>query len=332
MSNNQKISNLSRILLFLTAGMLIAAVYVPIWRIELDAPQYPEGLALQIHADKIAGDVDIINGLNHYIGMKTLHTEDFIEFTLITYILWAYALLSVLVMVIGKRSLLNILFVAFVLFGIVAMADFWRWEYNYGHDLNQDAAIKVPGMAYQPPLIGFKQLLNFGAYSIPDTGGWLVLASGVAMLLAVYAEFKRGKLMAAPVTVIALLIMMSGCSVSPQPINLNKDNCSFCEMTIADKRFGTELITEKGKVYKFDDMSCMYGFMKEHQDKLKNHLYAADYLKPETLMPLEHLNVVKGDAVGSPMGGNMATFQSLDSAKAYAAKWQAALIPLSEIK
>lgn len=316
----------------LTACMLIAAIYVPIWRIELDAPQYPEGLALQIHANKIAGDVDIINGLNHYIGMKTLHTEDFIEFSLITYILWAYALLSVLVMVIGKRSLLNILFVAFVLFGIVAMADFWRWEYNYGHELNPDAAIKVPGMAYQPPLIGFKQLLNFGAYSIPDTGGWLVLASGVAMVLALFTEYKRVKLMAAPISVIALLLMLSSCNVSPQPIHLNKDNCSYCEMTIADKRFGTELITDKGKVFKFDDMSCMYGFIKENKGKGINHLYATDYLKPETLLPLEQLNVVKGNTVGSPMGGNMAAFQSLDSANAYAAKWQAKLIPLSEIQ
>jgi len=53
------------------------------------------------------------------------------------------------------------LFTLFVLFGIIAMVDFWRWEYDYGHDLDPNAAIIVPGMAYQPPLIGFKQLLNF---------------------------------------------------------------------------------------------------------------------------------------------------------------------------
>ena len=58
------------------------------------------------------------------------------------------------------------------------MYDFWRWEYNYGHNLNPDAAIIVPGMAYQPPLIGFKQLLNFGAYSMPDIGGWIFVSAG----------------------------------------------------------------------------------------------------------------------------------------------------------
>ena len=62
------------------------------------------------------------------------------------------------------------------------MADFWRWEYNYGHELNPDAAIKVPGMSYQPPLIGYKQLLNFGAYSVPDIGGWIFIVVGITLL------------------------------------------------------------------------------------------------------------------------------------------------------
>jgi len=59
------------------------------------------------------------------------------------------------------------------------MVDFWRWEYNYGHNLNPEAAIIVPGMAYQPPLIGHKRLLNFDAYSFPDVGGWIVIAAGL---------------------------------------------------------------------------------------------------------------------------------------------------------
>lgn len=331
MSNNQKISGLSRVLLFFAAAFMVVAVYVPIWRIELDAPQYPEGLALQIHADKIAGDVDIINGLNHYIGMKTLHTADFIEFKLITYILFAYAFLSLLVMAIGQRRLLNILLAAFILFGVVAMADFWRWEYNYGHDLNQDAAIKVPGMAYQPPLIGFKQLLNFGAYSIPDTGGWLVLAAGAAILLAVVMEFRRKKLSkTTAVASVLVMFFLSSCSQSPQAIKINKDNCSFCEMTIADLKFGVELMTDKGKVYKFDDLSCMNSFVKEQKEMKGKHLFAADYLHPEVLMPLEGMSVIRGGSVSSPMGGNMATFKSLDTAKIYAAKLGAELIPVSE--
>ncbi len=71
-------------MLWVAAVLLVISLLVPIWQIDLDAPQYPEGLRLLIWANKIAGDVEIINGLNHYIGMKTLHSEDFIEFRSIT--------------------------------------------------------------------------------------------------------------------------------------------------------------------------------------------------------------------------------------------------------
>jgi copper chaperone NosL len=188
-----KISILSRVLLVVAAAFLVYSVFVPIWQIDLDAPQYPEGLVLKIHADKLAGNVDIINGLNHYIGMKTLHTDDFIEFTVLPYIIYFFAALSLIVAIVGNKKFLYTLFIMFVLFGIIAMADFWHWEYEYGHDLDPNAAIIVPGMAYQPPLIGFKQLLNFGAYSIPDIGGWLFISSGLLMLVAAVKEFKFSK-------------------------------------------------------------------------------------------------------------------------------------------
>lgn len=184
---------LSRAFIFIAGILLIASIFVPIWYIDLDAPQYPEGLRLLIKANGLGGNVEIINGLNHYIGMATLHNKDFIEFTILPYIIGFFAVISILVAVIGKRKLLNILFVAFLLFGIIAMIDFWRWEYNYGHNLNPNAAIIVPGMAYQPPLIGFKQLLNFGAYSFPDIGGWFFIGSGVLMLVAVIYEWKLKK-------------------------------------------------------------------------------------------------------------------------------------------
>lgn len=191
--SNNKLSMLSRAFIFIAGILLIASIFVPIWHIDLDAPQYPEGLRLLINANGLGGNVEIINGLNHYIGMATLHDKDFIEFTILPYIIGFFAVISILVAVIGKRKLLNILFAAFLLFGIIAMIDFWRWEYNYGHNLNPNAAIIVPGMAYQPPLIGFKQLLNFGAYSFPDIGGWFFIGSGLLMLVAVIYEWKLKK-------------------------------------------------------------------------------------------------------------------------------------------
>ena len=78
-------------------------------------------------------------------------------------------------------------------FVILAGIDFYRWNYEYGHNLDPNAAIKVPGMSYQPPLIGYKQLLNFGAYSIPDIGGWMLTGAGILLFAVVLKEFKFKK-------------------------------------------------------------------------------------------------------------------------------------------
>lgn len=193
MKNSSPISSTNRLLLILCSIALLAVIFLPIWRIELDAAQYPEGLELQIYSNKLAGQVDIINGLNHYIGMKTLHADDFIEFTVLPYIIGFFALAFLGVALSRKRKLVYVLFGAFLLFGIVAMVDFYRWLYNYGHDLDPNAPIIVPGMAYQPPLIGFKQLLNFGAFSIPDLGGWMFIAVGVILAYCTWNEFRRVK-------------------------------------------------------------------------------------------------------------------------------------------
>ena len=181
---NIRLTKWIRPLLILNGVLLVIVLFVPLWQIQLSAPQYPEGLVLKIYPDKLGGSVDIVNGLNHYIGMKTLHTRDFIEFTILPYIISFFVASCIAVALINRKKWLFILTSSFLLFGVVAMADFWRWEYNYGHELNPEAAIQIPGMAYQPPLIGYKQLLNFGAYSIPDIGGYIFIAVGVMLLLA----------------------------------------------------------------------------------------------------------------------------------------------------
>lgn len=186
-----KISLFSKIALVIVAVLFVASIFFPMWRIELDAPQYPEGLVLKLHANKIGGDVEIINGLNHYIGMKTLHTEDFVEFSFLPYVFIGFAVFSIAVALLAKKKGLYALFAAFVLFVILAGIDFYRWNYEYGHNLDPNAAIKVPGMAYQPPLIGYKQLLNFGAYSVPDIGGFMLLLAGMILFICVIKERKK---------------------------------------------------------------------------------------------------------------------------------------------
>lgn len=190
---NTSLKSLTRILLAVCGIGLIVSIFVPLWAIYLEAPQYPEGLGMFLWANKITGDYEIINGLNHYIGMKTIHQEDFWEFKVLPYALGFFALLCLLAAFLNKRKWLYVLTVLFLLFGIAFMVDFWLWEYDYGHNLDPNAAIVVPGMSYQPPLIGFKQLLNFGAYSYPDIGGWIMFGVGIILFILAIIEFKASK-------------------------------------------------------------------------------------------------------------------------------------------
>lgn len=305
-----------RLLLVCCGLALIPVIFVPLWRIDLAAPQYPEGLMLLIYPSKLGGNVDIINGLNHYIGMKTLHTEDFIEFTLLPYIIGFFSLLFIITAIAGKRKWLSILFVLFVSFGILAMYDFWRWEYNYGHNLNPDAAIIVPGMAYQPPLIGFKQLLNFGAYSIPDTGGWIFIGVGAVVLFCFLAEWRYSiRLKKGLVMLFIASFFLSSCNTGPQPIKPGMDNCYFCKMTISDVRFGAEAVTKKGKVYKFDDAHCLLSFLRSDMAGKgeTGDIYITNYSGSHQLINVKEAMLLKADDLRSPMGGNIAGFDNRDS-------------------
>lgn len=308
----------SRAGMLLCALGLIGVLFVPMWRIELEAPQYPEGLMLQIFPDELGGDVEIINGLNHYIGMKTLHTDDFIEFKLLPYLIGFFALLATLVAAIGRRGGLILFLLAFITFGIVAIVDFWRWEYDYGHDLNPNAAIQVQGMAYQPPLIGFKQLLNFGAYSIPDTGGWIFLSVGFISIILVVIEMKQKirNSMRPAIAVIAVCttLFVQSCSIGPEPLSIGKDQCNFCKMKIAETHFGCEVVTAKGKVYKFDDISCAAQFINKENIQTDNlfGVFVSNYASENELLNTKDCIFFKSEEFRSPMNGNIAAFSNRD--------------------
>ena len=186
-------NNASRIAVGMASLLLIGALLFPLWRIDLSAPQYPEGLTLKIWAGKLTGNIDTVNGLNHYIGMRTLHEEEFVEFKILPGLLLFFCLFGLAVSLINKKKLLYFWMILFIIFAAVSMMDFYYWEYDYGHKLDPTAPIQVPGMAYQPPLLGFKQMLNFGAYSIPDIGGWFFIGSGVLMFIITFMEWKKAR-------------------------------------------------------------------------------------------------------------------------------------------
>lgn len=180
----------SRILILVITLSLIVVYFVPLWNIALEAPQYPEGLGMQIWLSKITGDLRTINGLNHYIGMKTIQPDSIQELKYMPLIIGFIILVGFIVFLFNKKSLLLSWIILIIITGTIGMYDFWNWEYDYGHNLDPTAAIIVPGMNYQPPLIGSKQLLNFTATSMPDIGGIIIFAVGIIAILVLIYEYK----------------------------------------------------------------------------------------------------------------------------------------------
>jgi hypothetical protein len=191
----------SRIIVALASLLLLALYVTPLWRIELHAPQYPEGLGLRIWVDRIAGakpnDLNSINGLNHYIGMHAIEPDDFPELRIMPWILGGLVASGLMVALLGRRGPLYGWLQLIVLGAVAGLVDFYRWGYAYGHELDEHAAIKVPGMSYQPPVIGSKQLLNFEASSWPDLGAWiaaLVVAIGLTVVVLEWRRTHRTRL------------------------------------------------------------------------------------------------------------------------------------------
>jgi len=166
--------------------------FFPMWQIDLRAPQYPGGLSMKIWISDVKGDVDIINGLNHYIGMKTIHKKDFPEFVFLPAAIMIFAGLGIVVLILNKKAYYYIWTFLFAVLGIFSFYDFYKWEYNYGHSLDPSAPIKVPGMSYQPPLFGYKKLLNFEVLSQPDIAGWFYIGAGAILVGITIYEWRKG--------------------------------------------------------------------------------------------------------------------------------------------
>ena len=185
-----------RLLVALAALCMASAYVLPLWRIGLIAPQYPEGLGMKIRINTVTGvkemDLQSINGLNHYIGMKRIEPDEFPELRFMPMLLGLAIAGAVLAAATASRRVLAGWALGYWALCGAGLVDFWRWEYRYGHDLDTvNAIMKIEGMTYQPPLIGTKQLLNFTATSWPDWGGIGLIVAAVLAGVSLWLAFRR---------------------------------------------------------------------------------------------------------------------------------------------
>ena len=315
-----RLSPRSRALTALAAALLAATFFVPLWRIDLLAPQYPEGLGMLIRVNTITGiaptDLGNINGLNHYIGMKAIVPDAIPVLRYMPWVLGALVVGGLAAAAVGRRRPLLAWIVAFAAAGAAGLAEFYRWSYDYGHNLAPDAVIKVPGMSYQPPLIGTKQLLNFTASSWPDVGGWLAAAAFALAVVALLPWLRVGTTtrrfpatsrMAAVVCLGLLPSAVASCarSAGPVPIAYGAADCDVCRMQITDPRYGGEFVTPTGKARQFDSIECLAEYVASLSPAAPGTAYVSDYEQPGHLLPVAGAWFVRRDGRGSPMGGGL---------------------------
>ena len=176
-----------RLLLVLAVLCLAPTYFTPLYKMTMFAPQYQEGLRLEIYSYKLEGgnrnqDIKEINVLNHYIGMKDLVTEDFKEFKWLPFVIGIFGLLLLRAAVLGRAAHLVDVTVLYVYFGLFALWSFAYKMYQYGHQLDPKAAVRVD--PFMPPLFGFKKLANFEVYSYPQVGSYALGAVAVLLLAA----------------------------------------------------------------------------------------------------------------------------------------------------
>jgi hypothetical protein len=183
--------------LLVVGALLMAFIYfLPLWSLTMFAPQYPNGLRLQIYSYKLVGgnagqDVKEINILNHYIGMKPLAAEDFTEFKWIPFVVGAMALLFLRAVVIGQISNLVDVVVLYLYFGGFSLWSFAYKMYSYGHTLAPEAPVKVP--PFTPPLFGYQKIANFEIYSYPGAASYALAGAALVLAVALFLTFRQAR-------------------------------------------------------------------------------------------------------------------------------------------
>ena len=180
----------SRLVLLCAALSVVLSVLFPLWRLHLIAPQYAEGLRLDIYAWKIQGgglngnDLNEINNLNHYIGMKSIQQADFTEMQVMPFMFGVFILLALRAAVLGQMRFIIDLFMLASWFGVFSIGSFYYRLWQYGHQLDPKAPMHVE--PFTPLIFGTQQIANFTQSSYPQMGTYLLWVFMALLLLAMW--------------------------------------------------------------------------------------------------------------------------------------------------
>jgi hypothetical protein len=172
-------------LLLIARILLLVSLFLPYWQMDLVAPQYPDNLHLTAHVNQLSGDVEEIDGLNHYIGMRSLHEAAQIERSVGVYVMILFVVLLELASFIHSRWAV-LLVIPVMFFPLVFLVDLHLWMSHFGQNLDPNAPLSNAVDPFVPPVLGTGTVGQFKTVAWPGVGLILSAIASLVMLLALY--------------------------------------------------------------------------------------------------------------------------------------------------
>lgn len=163
------------------ALLLVISIFLPYWRLNLKAPQYPDGLVVDVYVNQIAGDVAELESLNHYVGLPGFDEGAQAEREIAVAGILAMAGLLAAGLFINSRWVLIFTLPA-LLFPLVFLGDLQYWLWRYGHDLDPAAPFSAAVGNFTPPVLGPAKIAQFETLALPHAG--LMMAFAASGLIA----------------------------------------------------------------------------------------------------------------------------------------------------
>lgn len=187
-----QLSPRSRILIVAATLAILPSIFLPTWSITLRAPQYPDGLTMQIYPNTVRGDVEEINLLNHYIGMHEIEPDEFPEFRFIPFFILRFFGFALLTALIARMPIAALGWMDFVFFGVVMLYTMQHWLYEFGNNLDPAAPLSIA--PFTPRFIGVTRVGQFTVESWPAAGAILMGVAGlIGPAIVLYEWRRRGK-------------------------------------------------------------------------------------------------------------------------------------------
>ena len=183
---------LPNILLGVAAVLLLVSVFVPYWKMTLHAPQYPQGLSVEVYVNRMTGDVAEIDGLNHYIGMRPLGEAAQLE-RAVSFVAVGALVLLVLAAIFVHSPWALLLALPAILWPFIFIGDMYYWMRNFGMNLDPTAPLSSSIDPFVPPILGSGMVGQFETVATFEIGLWLAFLAVALILAGLYYQRRAYK-------------------------------------------------------------------------------------------------------------------------------------------